>query len=71
LLAAMPVHDEHLARRERAHRVQHMGKKRPAGQRVQDLGKRGMHALSFARGQNDDFQGHTYHFDFSLVFIAP
>jgi hypothetical protein len=48
-----------------------MGKKRPAAQRVQDLGKRGMHALPFARSQNDDFQGHTYHFDFSLVFIAP
>ena len=43
------------ARLERARGVEHVREQRPAGERMQHLGQRGMHALALTRGENDDF----------------
>ena len=57
-LAAVADDDAQRLRRERAGRRQHVGDERPAGQRVQRLGQRGVHALSLTGGEHDYSEVH-------------
>jgi hypothetical protein len=51
------VADDHAQARGRGGaRFDHVGEQRPPGERVQDLGQVGVHALALAGGQDDDLQ---------------
>jgi hypothetical protein len=52
--AAMPVDDNQLLRRQQARCVDNVLGQRLAGDRVQYLGKVGVHALALAGSENDD-----------------
>jgi hypothetical protein len=55
-LGAMADHDGDRARRERAHGGQDMGDERAAGQRMQHLRQRRMHALALPGGEDRDVE---------------
>jgi len=58
LAAAMAVHDENSLRFERASRLEHVREQRPAGKRMQDLRKRGVHALALPGCEHDHGEFH-------------
>ncbi len=58
LFAAVTVDHVDVRRVERAGGVDHVLQQRPAGERLQDLGQVGSHALALAGGQDHDGNGH-------------
>ncbi|EHP40766.1 hypothetical protein OR16_23603 [Cupriavidus basilensis OR16] len=53
-VGTMPNHHHEPGRQQFARRLNHMRKQRPASERMQDLGQRGVHPLAHSCGENDD-----------------
>ncbi len=56
--AAVAMHHEDLFRLERAGRVEHVRKERPASEGMQHFRQRGVHALSLPGGEHDHGKAH-------------